>query len=166
MKRTLFIKFVRPACLAATSLFFAACGTVQPCVVNDPIGPLPSSFESATPHGTLIVYSDTQRPAIDPADYAPHSDYLLYSESGVRLRTVENRISAFGRGPAEVSLAVGKYRVLASAPRVGLVSLPVVIRDSQTTVVDLVNQVVPQSAADGNEWVRLPNGQIIGAKSQ
>ena len=90
---------------------------------------------------------------------------------GRLLRSVDNRSSPFGRGLATVELPVGHYRVSASAPQFGLISIHVVINPAQTTVIDLINEVLPRSLADaeqgaGEQWVRLPNGQVIGSKAE
>jgi hypothetical protein len=49
---------------------------------------------------------------------------------------------------------------------VGLVSVPVVIAEEQVTVIDFNQEVLPNSLVAGDQWVRLPNGQIIGYKAQ
>ncbi|WP_116809830.1 PEGA domain-containing protein [Steroidobacter cummioxidans] len=151
------------------ALTFAGCAPVQPFSVPEIIGPLQTAPTAAT--GSLIVYTETERPGADPSDYEPHSDYRLSSKDGKLLRSVNNRNAPSGRAPASVELPVGYYTVTANAPGFGLINIPVAIEASQTTVVDLTNQVFPpastnsvQSDADG--WVRLPNGQVIGSKAQ
>lgn len=113
----------------------------------------------------LVVYSDTEGLVDDPGDYSPHSGYKLYSMEGQGLQSVENRSATDWREPKTLRLGVGRYLVTAFAPHVGLVSVPVVIGDEQTTIVDLNHEVLPGSSV-GEQWVRLPNGQVIGAKAQ
>lgn len=147
---------------------FSGCAPVHPLVVSETIGPMQSPV-AVHQHGSLIVYSDTERPGADPGDYAPHSDYSLYSVDGQLLRSVTNRNAPFGRAPATVQLPVGRYKVVAIAPKFGLISIPVVIANSQTTVVDLISEVYPPAdklQPDAREWVQLPDGQIIGTKAE
>lgn len=154
----------------STLLFAAACAPAQPWLVTDTIGPLPSPA-AARPTGSLIVYTETERPGADPTDYAPHSDYRLYSMDGSLLRWVTNRNAPMGRAPATVELPIGHYKVVAAAPGAGLLNIPVVINQSQTTLVDLINEVFPPPSKQGPDldtghWVRLPSGQIIGSKAE
>ncbi len=158
-------------CIYLSAVLFAtACAPVQPRLIPDTVGPIEST-QRVQAIGSLIVYTDTERPGADPIDYAPHSDYRLYSKDDVLLFWVTNRNAPMGHAPATVELPIGHYKVVAAAPGVGLLSIPVAIIQSQTTVVDLINQVFPPPSkqtpdlAAGN-WVRLPNGQIIGSRAQ
>lgn len=89
----------------------------------------------------------------------------LYSMAGQVLQSVENRSATDWREPKTLRLGVGRYLVTALAPRVGLVSVPVVIGEEQITVVDLNHEVLPGLSVAGEQWVRLPNGQVIGSKA-
>ena len=160
------MKIARTSIALAVLLGVAGCAPVQPLVVSDAVGPLQPLLRESGPHGSMIVYTDTQGPVADPGDYSPHSSYELYSMDGKLLQTVENRSATDGRQPKMLRLAVGRYQVTADAPRVGLVSIPIVIAEEQTTVVDLNREVLPHLLVAGEDWVRLPNGVVIGSKAQ
>ena len=147
-------------------LGLVGCAPIRPLVIGDAVGPLQPLLNESGPHGSLIVYSDTEGPVGDPGDYSPHSGYKLYSMAGKLLQSVENRSATDGREPKTLRLGIGRYLVTASAPRVGLVSVPVVIGEEQITVVDLNQEVLPSLLVAGEQWVRLPNGQVIGSKAQ
>lgn len=157
------------ACLSialSALLGVAGCAPVRPLLVSDAVGPLQPLVTESGPHGSLIVYSDTEAPVGDPGDYSPHTGYKLYSMEGQVLQSVQNRSATDWREPKTLRLGVGRYLVTAFAPRVGLVSVPVVIGEEQITVVDLNHEVLPGSVVAGEQWVRLPNGQVIGSKAQ
>jgi hypothetical protein len=160
------MNMARPAIVLSALLGLAGCAPVQPLVVADAVGPLQPLIAESGPHGSMIVYSDTQGPVADPADYSPHSDYKLYSADGQLLQTVQNRSATDARQAKTLRLAAGRYTVTAVAPRVGLVSIPVVVNEDQVTVIDLNREVLPNLLVAGEEWVRLPNGQIIGSRAQ
>ena len=160
------MKIARMSIALSVLLGVVGCAPVQPLVIADAVGPLQPLLAETGPHGTMIVYTDTEGPLADPADYSPHTGYKLYSMDGRLLQAVENRSVTDGRQPKALRLGVGRYLVTASAPRVGLVSIPVVIGEEQVTVVDLNREVLPNLLVAGEEWVRLPNGEIIGSKAQ
>ena len=160
------MKVVRISIALSVLLGAAGCAAVRPLVIADAVGPLQPLLAETGPHGSMIVYSDTEGPLADPADYSPHSGYKLHSTDGRLLQVVENRSATDARQPRTLRLGVGRYVVTALAPRVGLVSIPVVIDAEQVTVVDLNREVLPSLLVAGEEWVRLPNGQIIGSKAQ
>lgn len=160
------MKITRLPIVLAALLGAVGCAPLQPLLVADAVGPLQPLLTESGPHGSMIVYTDAVGAVADPGDFSPHSDYRLFSSSGALLQTVENRSTSDARRPRTVRLGVGSYLVTASAPRVGLVSIPIVIGENQTTVIDLVREVMPDLQAAGDEWVRLPNGQVIGAKAQ
>jgi len=160
------MKIARMSIALSVLLGAVGCAPVQPLVIADAVGPLQPLLAETGPHGTMIVYTDTEGPLADPADYSPHTGYKLYSMDGRLLQAVENRSVTDGRQPKALRLGVGRYLVTASAPRVGLVSIPVVIGEEQVTVVDLNREVLPNLLVAGEEWVRLPNGEIIGSKAQ
>jgi len=160
------MKILRMSFALSMLLGVAGCAPVQPLVIADAVGPLQPLLAETGPHGSMIVYTDTEGPLGDPGDFSPHSGYKLYSMDGRLLQTVENRSVTDGRQPKTLRLGVGRYMVTALAPRVGPVSVPVVIGEEQVTVVDLNREVLPNLLAAGEEWVRLPNGQVIGSRAQ
>jgi hypothetical protein len=150
----------------AVLLAGAGCAPIQPLVLSDPIGPLQPIADEFSLRGSLIVYSDTDGPPLDPADYSPHSSYKLYTMEGQLVRWVGNRDNMTSREPATLDLPVGQYKVTARAPNIGFVTVPVVIKENRTTIVDLNGDVLPHSLPANEKWVRLPNGQVIGSKSE
>jgi hypothetical protein len=43
--------------------------------------------------------------------------------------------------------------------------MPVIIEQNKTTVVDLEGSALPQHRPTGaGQWIRLPNGQVVGAR--
>jgi hypothetical protein len=80
------------------------------------------------------------------------------------LRTVHNDNGELVEGPAEVSLAGGRYRVVALANGYGLVIVPVVIVRSQVTTVHLEGSPSwpDKQALLHSNPVRLPDGEIAG----
>ena len=145
----------------------SGCTPIQPLVLSDLIGPRqPMMGDDSSSGGTLIVYSDTDGPVFDAAEYSPHSGYKLYTMEGQLVRSVANRDRTISREPATVDLPVGQYKVIARAPNFGFVTVPVVIEKNLTTIVDLNGDVLPRSLPANEKWVRLPNGQVIGSKSE
>lgn len=142
------------------------CAPIQPVVINEPIGPMKQIVDDSRSGGSLIVYSDVQSAPSDQPFDTPHSGYLLYTAEGRLLQRVNNRKSFFSYDPATLELPVGRYRVTARAANFGFVSVPVVIQEGLTTVVDLNQDVLPRRLAANGSWVRLPTGQAIGSRSE
>lgn len=157
----------RSACsLIGLVALLAGCAPIQPVVINEPIGPMQQIVDDSRPLGSLTVYSDVHPAPSDQPFDTPHSDYLLYTAEDRLLQTVNNRKSLFSSDPVSLELPVGRYKVTARAANVGLVSVPVVIQQGLTTVVDLNQEVFPRRLAANGDWVRLPTGQVIGSKSE
>ncbi len=146
-----------------TLLISAGCAQVQPLVLDEPIGPL--TWKPDTSLGSLVVYTDTEASSLNPPDYVPRSDYKLYTAGNEFLRTVNNRSHSYWRDPVTVALPVGRYTVIARVAHFGHVTVPVVIQGGRTTVVDLTREVLSRATAANGDWVRLPNGQVIGSRS-
>jgi hypothetical protein len=142
---------------------FSGCATDTPTVLNQPVGPARSQVGRHEGEGELVVYSAPE--LVDPADSAhpTHSSYTLYNRDGKILRRVDNRSGSFYQGPVAVSLPAGTYKVAGRATNNGLVIVPVVIEGGRTTILDLDGSTLPQSKPQpGDQWVRLPDGQVIG----
>ena len=87
--------------------------------------------------GYLLVYSAT-----DPFDdgdlvFNAHSSYSVYTRDGKLFKNVENHISRSDEIPELVTLPVGSYTVEARSADNGYVRVPVVIKPSRRTVVDV-----------------------------
>lgn len=148
---------------------FSGCASSEPRLVLDQVGPPSLQPDSAGSKGSLLVFSEISidMPSSIRPDHTRYTDYKILSEQGELLQTVHNEYDVLWEGPKEVKLPPGTYRVLASAYRYGLVTVPVVIVARQTTVVHLDGgDLGPERAAlIHSNPVRLPNGQIVGWRS-
>ena len=66
-----------------------------------------------------------------------HSSYAIYTTEGQLFKRVENHRSRNDQSPELVPLPAGSYLVIARSDRKGDVSIPVAIKASQLTVLDL-----------------------------
>jgi hypothetical protein len=64
--------------------------------------------------------------------------------------------------PQIVRLPFGYFQVRAEAEGFGWVTVPVVIRAEEETVVRLDGTWTDTPSANGREIVRLPNGRLVG----
>jgi hypothetical protein len=157
-------------CIALLAAAIAGCASDSSVVVKDPVGP-----DLAPPRihvnqnqkdGSLVVYSALEAANPVSSDYPTHAGYAIYDENGKLLRHVENRSGPFEQSPETVSLAPGEYRVKALATNHGIVTVPVIIKENETTILDLDKSHFPQHKPTGaGQWVRLPSGEVIGMRS-
>jgi hypothetical protein len=141
-------------------------------VALDTVGPAPVQTPAISPstNGTLAVYSAFRRTSdFDIRDpYRPeYSDYRIYNADGEFLRNIHNDSGTFLQDPASVSLAPGRYRVVARANGFGFITVPILIEAGQSTVLHLEGGD-PGGDAPGfsqTNAVRLPDGQIVGWRS-
>src|SRR5208282_1126925 len=106
-------------CTMAVGILLIGCVTGKSGIVLDTVGPSTAQPPAAHPGtGTLTVYSAFDMNADfnsrDP-DREEYSNYRIYSQDGKLLRRVQNDNGSNFGSPAEVSLAPGKYRVVARA---------------------------------------------------
>jgi hypothetical protein len=141
----------------------SGCASRPPRVIDQPIGPLDANASSAG-NGTLVVYSGQESFNGDP-EYLVHTSYTILDPAGAVLRKVDNRGPVADRDPSQVLLPAGRYKVLAEDSYYGVVSLMADIQAGRKTVIDLNEEQFPPRAR-GDQWVRLPSGQIVGAKSR
>jgi hypothetical protein len=87
--------------------------------------------------GYLFVYSATDAFNDGDSVYNVHSTYQIYTADGKLFKSVENRMARSDELPELVSLAAGFYVVEARSADNGYVRVPVVIKPSQRTVVDV-----------------------------
>jgi hypothetical protein len=87
--------------------------------------------------GYLVVYTATEPTDDGDVMYYTHTDYRLYSSSGVFLKTIKNSIVKGDEVPETVRLAPGRYMIHAQSETEGYVAVPVVIADGRKTVVNL-----------------------------
>lgn len=154
----------------AVGILLVGCATGKSGILLDPIGP--SAAESAAVHsrtGTLAVYSAFEVNADfnsrDPYR-AEYSNYRIYSPDGKLLQRVQNDNGSNFGSPAEVSLAPGKYRVVARANGYGTVTVPVVVTGNHVTTVHLEGGYSDESACNENHTVRRPDGNLVGWRTE
>ena len=87
--------------------------------------------------GYLLVYSATDEVSDGDLVFNPHSSYLIYTPDGKRFKSVENHMSRGDEIPERVSLPAGSYIVEARSANNGYLRVPVVIKPSRQTVLDL-----------------------------
>jgi hypothetical protein len=157
-------------CIALLAAAFAGCASDPATVVDNPVGPdlAPPriNVDHGDKHGSLVVYSALE--AVNPAnsDFPTHAGYTIYDESGKFLQRVDNRSGAFDQSPVAVSLPPGEYQVKARATNHGIVTVSVVIKENESTILDLDKSHFPQHKPTGaGQWVRLPSGEVIGMRS-
>jgi len=112
-----------------------------------------------------LVYTATEVNDQVDAYYPTHSSYAIYTTDGKLVRRVGNRSGSFYQDPVPVSLPQGTYKIKGRATNSGEVTVPVVIEEKKTTVVDLEGTNLPQRKPTGaGQWIRLPDGQVIGMR--
>ncbi|HXS68518.1 MAG TPA: hypothetical protein VN761_06715 [Candidatus Polarisedimenticolia bacterium] len=157
-------------CMALLAAALAGCASGSSVVVEDPVGPdLAPPRITVNQHqkdGSLVVYSALEAANAVSSDYPTHAGYAIYGKNGKLIRHVENRSGPFDQSPETVLLPPGEYQVKARATNHGLVTVPVVIKENETTVLDLDSSHFRQHKPTGaGQWVRLPSGEVIGMRS-
>ncbi len=153
--------------LLCAALLSAGCASTHHELTLATVGPVPASTPPAGTHGSLLVYSAFESTAdFDRSPYRrQYSDYeILKWDSKEVVQRVHNDNGLLMDGPKRVGLPIGQYRVVARANGYGTVTVPVVIRGGQSTVVHLEGSVWwPKSSGIYNSNpVRLPKGEIVG----
>jgi hypothetical protein len=139
----------------------------SPPVVTDPVGPAPLSKDEATPKGYLKVFSAAEDHNDGDVHYYPHTAYKIYDQDGKLYKRVANAIGIHDEDPSLVRLPVGTYTVEADAEWSGMVKVPVVIEPGRLTSVNLeYDWKRTKSPGNDSDWVRLPNGQIVGYRAR
>jgi hypothetical protein len=136
----------------------------SPPMVLAPVGPGPVINGASVPgKGDLQVYSETEEYGDDMAvPFYPHKDYLIYNADGKRLKRVWNHRDIEDEQPAIVTLAAGNYLVKAQAEFYGTVTVPVVIKQNQTTRVILQPGWKPAKSLHRSQLVEIPKGYFVG----
>ena len=162
MKHT---NYLLPICCVVLG---SSCAFNRDVVLRTAVGPSPFETGTGSPEGRLAVYSAFD-PGMtsDPDASTHHSDYRIYPADGKQLKYVHNWVGTFIEDPAVVSLAPGRYNVVARAAASGTVTVPIVIEAGKTTSVHLDGSKL----ADGRKTsdsalVRLPDGWIVGWRAK
>jgi hypothetical protein len=101
------------------------------------VRPGASDYRTASAQGYLKVYSAPDESHDGGLGYYSHSSYAIYTSDGQLFKRVENHRSRNDQSPELVPLPAGSYLVIARSDRDGDVSIPVAIKASQLTVLDL-----------------------------
>jgi hypothetical protein len=147
---------------------FAGCASQSTITVNEAVGPdlVPARAQSNQGSGQLVVYSALETPDIVGSSFPTHAGYEIYDANGKLLRRVDNRSGSFYQVPVAVSLPSGEYKVKARATNHGLVIVPVIIEEDETTTLDLEGtHFRPHDSTGAGQWVRLPTGEVIGMRA-
>jgi len=149
---------------------FAGCATSRPTVVvKDSVGPdLAPSRKLVAPagQGQLVVYSALE--VVNPvgSDFPTHAAYSIFGPDGKLIQRVDNRSGSFYQSPATVTLPQGEYTLKVPVANYGLVTVPVVIKENETTTLDFNGGHFRQKKPTGaGQWVRLPSGEVIGMRA-
>ncbi|HVU15802.1 MAG TPA: hypothetical protein VHD32_02680 [Candidatus Didemnitutus sp.] len=164
------MKFPAAALTLVVCLLSVSCAAAPAPLALGTVGPAPRGVAPVAATGTLVVFSafETGVPgSFAPDDVRHHGDYTLVDASGQKLRNVRNRAGGFGEDPLSLSLAPGTYEVRARANGFGAVRVKVVVAADRTTVLHLEGGASwpADSAFTADNAVRLPDGQVIGWKS-
>jgi hypothetical protein len=146
-------------------IVLSSCATHRKLVLNEPVGPSHPAVKRRQGEGYLIVHSAREVVDLVHSDHPTHSSYTLYTDDDRALRRVRNLSGSFYQDPENVQLPVGTYKVEARAVNCGWVVLPVIVEVGKTTVVYLDGEASPPDGETG-DWIRLPNGQIIGSRAR
>lgn len=152
--------------IAAAAL--VGCAATSTTVVTQPVGPdlAQPRINVSAGQGRLLVYTARDVGIGDPVAYFPtHSAYGIFNDDGALVRRVDNRSSTFDQQPLTVTLPVGSYKIKGRSTNAGEVLVPIVVAENKTTIVDLEGNTLPQHAPTGaGQWIRLPNGKVIGMR--
>jgi len=156
--------------LAIALTAFAGCAMPQSTVVvKEPVGPdlaPPRKLVAPAGQGQLVVYSALEVANPVSSDLPTHAAYSIYGANGKLFKRVDNRSGSFYQSPATVVLPQGEYTVKAPVANYGLVTVPVVVKENETTTVDFNGGHFRQKKPTGaGQWVRLPSGEVIGMRA-
>ena len=148
----------------ATTVWVAGCVSAGRVTVLPAVGPPPFETGYALADGRLAVYSAFDPGATsDPDASIHHSGYRIYSVDGKQLRYVKNWVGSFNEEPEIVSLAPGRYSVVARATGSEIVKVPVTIEAGKITSLRLDGSKLNQGRRTStSDFVRLPGGLIVG----
>ena len=89
------------------------------------------------PEGYLLVYSATDEFNDGDSIHNVHSSYQIYTPDGKLFKNVENHMSRSDEIPERVSLPAGSYVVEARSADNGYVRVPMMVKASRRTVIDV-----------------------------
>lgn len=160
------------------ALALLACGCVEvhrEQLALEAVGPAPQNPAISSSIGELQVYSALQAGYVQDryGDMREEivqqfSPYKIFRADGEPVLSVDNDRKSGVLEPEVARLAPGTYCVKARARGYGRVSVPVIIKSGERTVVHLEGgQMWPdKSVFNASNAVFLPNGTIVGWKAQ
>ena len=125
------------ALLMTALTVLSGCATRTSLVVHDRIGPQRPAVARRSAGGELLVYSATYAATLEQSEYPVHTNYTIATPDDKVIERVRNEAGSFYANPMSVELPPGEYRVCAQYDRGGFVTVPVVIEQGKTTLVDL-----------------------------
>jgi hypothetical protein len=160
------VKLLLATTALAGTAFLSGCVSHGPALVLDPVGPPPLASAGVGSAGTLVVYSAFEQGAEFNSPYyrRQFSDYKILSTDGKLFQPVHNDSGTLREAPKRVQLPVGTYQIVARANSYREVTVPVVIRAGQVTMVHLEGSPAWPSGGElaNSNPVRLPGGEIAG----
>ena len=159
------LKLVTALLLAAS--MWCGCAETRKLVIADPVGPTEAAKQASGTKGSLVVYSAWDGLDTLDSEHRKHTAYTVRSQQGVTVLHVRNRCGSFEGEPQVVDLPPGRYWIESDATNMGAVQIAAAIRKGETTVVYLDGTTRPAGPpTDETNWIRQPNGLIIGWKDQ
>ncbi len=153
-------------CIVAAAAL-AGCASNSNVVVDQPVGPdlAPSRLKLTPGNGQLVVYSALEVPNPVGSDFPTHTAYAIEDVNGALIQRIDNRSGPFYQTPVTVPLQAGEYKVKARATNHGWLTVSVIIKEGETTILDLDGTHFRQHKPTGaGQWVRLPSGEVIGMR--
>jgi hypothetical protein len=92
---------------------------------------------AAANQGYLQVFSATDEFDDGGLSYYAHSSYAIYTNDGKLFKNIENHLSRSDEIPEVVALPIGYYTVEARSGSKGYISVRLVIKAGQRTILDL-----------------------------
>lgn len=164
------MKILSICAASAFVLALTGCVSERDHLVLAQVGPVRASVPDKSSEGFLKVYSAYDAGAHFYSrnyDGREFSDYSIFDATGQLIRKVQNSTDSILEAPATISLPPGQYKVIARANGYGNVTVPVVIKRDQQTVLHLEGGGTASEFAGTapNETVCLPDGRIVGYRS-
>ena len=138
-------------------------GCARERVMLEAVGPASPGTRVGDGPGRLVVFTAQEQTASGEVTYQNYTGYRVLTPEGKQVQYVRNQSGGRDGQPDFVSLPAGSYVVLATAERLGAVSVPVVVQALKTTEVHLRPGWKPDLADQAKSaLIRFPNGQPVG----
>lgn len=147
------VDIVLKVALLPAILVLGGCASGEKLVTLSPVGPNSRGSAAGGGPGHLIVYNASHETLDrDGAMAYPHDDYKIYNERKICIKRVRNRSGAEGEIPAPVDLPPGRYTVITQSETQGAVAVPVIVKSSLTTEVNLEQppRIITRNSMESN----------------